>query len=119
MNKSPRVLVCNGCQAAEIKQQRAVPIKSHNLAVGQRQGQTQRHGRGEPEVLQVIITRVRSQGLPFVTYGTEVCDHQFFAEVRYNRLQTIVSFYRTTSMLVCLGRLQSGVAMYARVSDYT
>src|SRR5262245_65676590 len=83
----------------------------------QRQSQTERHGRGESEVLQMVIARVRSQGLPFVTDSAEVRDHQFFAEVRRNRSKTIVSFHRTTSTLVCLGRWPWAGARSARVCD--
>src|SRR5262245_13953072 len=104
MDKVSRMLVRNSCQTAEIEQQRTVAIEGDNLSLGQSQSQTECQGRGESEVLQMIITRVRSQGLPLVTYGTEIRYHQFFAEVRYNRLQTIVSFHRATSTLVCLGR---------------
>src|SRR4030095_6307312 len=83
----------------------------------QRQSQTERHGRGESEVLKMVLARWRSQALPFVTYSTQVRDHQFVAEVRRNRSKTIVSFHRTTSTLVCLGQWPWAGARSARVSD--
>src|SRR5690348_18464176 len=84
----------------------------------QRQSQPERHGRGEAEVLQVVIARVRPQRLPFMAHRAEIRNHQFFTAVRRDRFKTIVSFHRTTSMLVCSGRLRWAGARSAPESDY-
>src|SRR5918992_3605061 len=66
----------------------------------------------------MIITRMRSQSLPFVPHGAEIRDHQFFAELRRDCSETIVSFHSATSRLVCLGQWPLAGARSARVSDY-
>src|SRR5918992_1043939 len=94
------MLIRHGCQAAEIKQQRPVAIESDDLAVRQRQSQAECHRRGESKVLEMVIAGMWSQRLPFMAYGAEVRDHKFVAEVRRNRLKTIVSFHRLPKSLL-------------------
>src|ERR1044071_4404461 len=86
--------------------------------MGQRQSQPKRHGRGEAEVLQVVIARVRPQRLPFMANRAEIRNHQFFTELRRDRFETIVSFHRTTLKLVCSGQLRWAGVRSARECDY-
>src|SRR5687767_15671449 len=88
------------------------------LALAQSQRQSQRHGRRETEILQVVIAVVRSQCLPFVAHRAQVRDHELVAEVRRYHPQTIISFHFATSELVYSERWLSASSMTVRASDY-
>ena len=68
----------------------------------------------------MVIAGMWPKCLPFVTYSTEVRNHKFFAEVRRNRLKTIISFHRLPQSLFVQddrGGPAGGARKYLTVTD--